>query len=45
MTLAWDDGKTVVGSRYMLVPDLDVLQVVAEGGKHAGAIFLYVREK
>jgi len=45
MTSFWDDGKTVARWRYLLVPDMDVLEVVEENGKHSGAVVLYVRER
>jgi hypothetical protein len=45
MTSFWDDGKTVSKDRYLLVPDMDVLEIVEENGRHPGAVVLYVREK
>ncbi|MEA2700301.1 MAG: hypothetical protein QOI66_4572 [Myxococcales bacterium] len=45
VTSFWDDGKTVVKWRCLLVPDMDVLEVVEETGRHPGAVVLYVREK
>jgi hypothetical protein len=45
MTFFWDDGKTVAKWRYLLVSDMDVLEVLEENGKHSGTVALYVREQ
>jgi hypothetical protein len=44
MTSFWDDGKTVARDRYLLVPDMDVLEVVEENGRHPGSVVLYARQ-